>query len=202
MKKVAHPEIVVPPVAVRRAPAREVVFVPEKANVDVLLGHQGVLTRTDPEYYPAMIANYVFGGSASARLFQEVRDRLGLTYGIYSSLSSSHGAGPWSVWMTLNPSNVEQAVDVVKRLSRELVQKGLTDAELEAAKETLVGKYKVGLATNSGMAGALALFEGYGLPSDFVDEHIARLQAVTKAQVSAVLKKYFHPDSLLEVVAG
>lgn len=194
--------IEIPKVPLRKAPGREVVFVPEKANVDVYMGHQGSITRTDASYYPAAVANFIFGGAASSRLFQEVRDRQGLTYGIYSSLSASHGAGPWTIWMTLNPQNVEKALGVVQAQANRFVAEGVTDEELAAAKQTLTGKYKVGLATNSGIAGVLARFESYGFPKDFIHQHPERIEAVTREQVAEVLKKDFHPDRFFTAIAG
>jgi len=202
MPRLGGPRVTVPAVALRDVPSQETVFVSGKPNVDVLLGHQGALSRTSEDYYPAMIANFVFGGSASARLFQEVRDRLGLTYGIYSSLSAGHGAGPWQIEMTLNPANVEKALSIVREMASRLVERGLTAQELAAAKETLVGRYKVGLATNDGIAGVLATFESYGFPPDFIDRHPERIEAVTLPQVASVLRRHFHPDRMLTVLCG
>jgi zinc protease len=192
----------IPKVPVRTQPGRETVYVPDKPNVEVLFGQQGEITRADPDYYPAMLGNFIFGGAASSRLFQHVRDRLGLTYGIYSSLSASHGAGPWSVSLTLNPENVDKALPIVANMSEELVRDGVTDQELASAKETLVGKYKVGLATNSGMAGVLAIFESYGFPPDFVEQHPRKIEAVTREQVGEVLKRTLRPKDALVVIAG
>jgi zinc protease len=202
MKPQARVKVLVPAVPVRGQPGREVVFVPDKANVDVLLGTQAQIHRTDPSYYPASVANFAFGGAASSRLFQEVRDRLGLTYGIYASLSAAHGAGPWSVGMSLNPSNVDKALEVVRRLSADFARNGVNDAELSAAKETLVGHFKVGLATNSGVASALATFESYGFPEGFIAEHPRRIEAVTREQVLEVVRQSFRPKDALVVIAG
>ncbi len=192
----------IPSVPPRTEPGRQVIFVPEKANVDVMFGHQGTIRRTDPDYYPAQLANFAFGGSASSRLFQEVRDRRGLTYGIYSMITATHGAGPWTVWMTLNPGNVDKAIPLAEELARSWVANGLTDQELASAKETLVGKFKVGLATNSGMAGVLSLFESYGFPPDYYLRHPGLIEAVTKEQVAAALQKHFHPADAMLVIAG
>ncbi len=194
--------IEIPQVPLRAKPGREVTFVPEKANVDVYLGHQGSIARTDEAYYPAAVANFIFGGAASSRLFQEVRDRMGLTYGIYSSMSASFGAGPWTIWMTLNPQNVEKAIKVVQDMSAKFAKEGVTPEELAAAKQTLTGKYKVGLATNSGIAGVLANFEAYGFPPDFIHRHPEKIEAVTREQVAEVLKKGFHPEVFFISIAG
>ncbi|MFN7134838.1 MAG: M16 family metallopeptidase, partial [Myxococcales bacterium] len=194
--------IAIPAVPVRSEPGRQVTFVPDKANVDVYLGHQGQVLRTDDAYYPAAVANFIFGGAASSRLFQHVRDRLGLTYGIYSSLGATHGMGPWTIWMTLNPQNVERAITEVRTLAQQLVEKGVTDEELAAARQTLTGKYKVGLATNPGLASVIAGFESYGFPPDFVHRHPERIEAVTRAQIEEVLKQRFRPEVFFVSIAG
>jgi zinc protease len=202
MRKTGKAKVEVPDVPLRETAGKETVFVAEKPNVDVLLGHQGIIRRTDQDYYPALIGNFVFGGAPSARLFQEVRDRKGLSYGIYSSLVATHGAGPWTVSMTLNPQNVEKALPLVEEMAKELVSKGLSAEELAAAKETLVGSYKVGLSTNGGVAQVLATFESYGFSPGFVAEHPKRIEAVTREEVSAVLSRAFHPEKAHVVIAG
>ncbi|MBI5549390.1 MAG: insulinase family protein, partial [Deltaproteobacteria bacterium] len=186
----------------RDAPAREVVFVPEKASVDVLMGTPGTLRRTDPAYYPALLGNFTLGGSASARLFQTVRDQLGLTYGVSTTLEAAHGPGPWVLSMTLNPSNVEPALEAARRVAEEVRAKGITPEELAAAQDTLTGRFQVGLATNAGMAAALASFESYGFPPDFIDRHPRLIRAVTSEQVREVLQRVLHPATALTVIAG
>ncbi len=194
--------IEIPEVPIRGDVGRQVVEIPGKANVDVIVGHQSNIKRTSPDYYAASLGNFIFGGSTSARLFQEVRDRMGLTYSVYSGLDARHGAGPFSVELSLNPQNVEKALAEVTRLMRELAERGVTERELALAKQTLIGRYKVGLATNAGVAGALASFASYGLPVEMIDEHPERLSEVSLAEVNRLMATLIHPERAITVIAG
>lgn len=192
----------IPDVALRAEPGRQVVFVPEKPNVDLFLAHQGGVKRTDADYYPAQLANFALGGAASARLFKEIRDRLGLTYGVYSRLAASHGRGPIYIWLTVNPTNVEKAFESARDLVRRFADQGLSDAELRAAKDTLVGRYRVGLATNVGVASALASFENFGLGPEYLEEHARKFEAVALVDANRVARQYFRPDRFFAAIAG
>src|SRR5690606_35296136 len=115
-KKVGGPPVRVPPVPLLQAPGRVDVFMPGKSNVDLVLGHQGDVKRTDPDYYGAMMANRVLAGGVSGRLFKRVRNDEGLTYGIGSSLSTGLVAGPWTISLTVNPLAVEKALAVTNEV--------------------------------------------------------------------------------------
>jgi zinc protease len=188
----------------RAGARREFVLVREKANVDVLLGSAAPLRRAASDYYAALLANRALGESTlSSRLGLQVRDVEGLTYGIGSRFRApSLAAGPWYIAVSVNPGNVERAVESALRVLREYVEHGIRPDELEDEKSSAVGSFKVSLATSAGLAEALWNAEFYRLGLDYVDRYPQLIHAVTVEEVNAAIRKYFRPDHLTVVIAG
>jgi len=197
-------EVAVVDPAPQEGARREVVMVKDKANVDVLLGSAAPLRRDAADYYAAVLANRALGESTlSSRLGLQVRDAEGLTYGIGSRFRApSLAAGPWYIAVSVNPGNVERAIDSTLRVLREYVSEGIRPDELEDEKSSAVGSFKVSLSTNAGLAGALWNAEFHRLGLDYVERYPELVRAVTVEEVNAAIRKYFRPDHLTVVVAG
>jgi zinc protease len=187
-----------------QATRRELVFLKEKANVDVLLGLAAPLRRDARDYYAATLANGALGESTlSSRLGLQVRDREGLTYGIGSRFRApSLAAGPWYIAVSVNPTNVERAVNSALKVLRDYVTNGMTADELADEKSSAIGSFKVSLSTNAGLAESLWNAEFYGLGVDYIDRFPELIQAVTLEEANAAIRKYFRPDHLTVVIAG
>ncbi len=186
------------------APLRDIVYMPEKANVDIVMGHAGRLRRTDPEYLAAVIGNAALGYSTlSSRLGVRVRDQEGLTYGIISRFfEPSFLDGPWGVSVTVNPGNVERALAVTEQVLAQYVAEGITPEELEDEKSAFVGSFLVGLGTNGGIASQLLMAEVYGFGPAYLDQLPEQVRALTQEEVNAAIRAYVHPERLITVIAG
>jgi zinc protease len=186
------------------AARREVVLLKDKANVDILLGSPAPLRRSSPDYYAALLANNALGQSTlSSRLGLQVRDKEGLTYGIGSVFRApSLAAGPWYVGVSVNPNNVDKAINSAIGVLRNYVKNGIRPDELADEKSSAIGAFKVSLATNEGLAEALWNAEFFNLGIDYIDRFPELVQAVTIEQVNAAIRKYFRPDQLTVVIAG
>ncbi len=195
--EVTDPE---PPAAARR----ELVLVRDKANVDVLLGTAASLRRDASDYYAAMLANRALGESTlSSRLGLRVRDAEGLTYGIASRFrSASLAAGPWYIAVSVNPGNVERAIESALGVLGEYVEHGIRPEELEDEKSSAVGSFKVSLSTNAGLAAALWNAEFYRLGGADLERGLRMVGRVTVEEANAAIRKYFRPERLTVVVAG
>ncbi|MBV9927657.1 MAG: insulinase family protein [Acidobacteria bacterium] len=199
-----HAEVEVTDPAPPASMRREVVLVRDKANVDVMLGTAAPLRRDASDYYAAMLANRALGESTlSSRLGLRVRDAEGLTYGIASRFRApSLAAGPWYIAVSVNPGNVERAIESALGVLREYVEHGIRPEELEDEKSSAVGSFKVSLATNAGLAAALWNAEFYRLGLDYVERYPELVRAVTVEEANAAIRKYFRPERLTVVVAG
>ncbi len=196
------PAIPVPPAPAPR-PGAETVHLPEKANADVVLALPSDLTRTDPDFLACSLANAALGQSSlTSRLGVRVRDTEGLTYGIHSSFSAAHVAGPFVVSLTVKPESRDAALAATLDEIRKFVSGGLTEKELAEEKSSRTGRFKVDLGSNSGIAQALdaAIYYGFGVV--YLDEFPAKVAAVTKERADAAFARRVRPEAFTVVSAG
>ena len=200
----AKPAIDLPVTQLPETPRRELVAMKDKPNVDVVIGHPSRLRRSNPDYLAVMLANRALGQSTlSSRLGLKIRDEMGLTYGINSSfVDTGLGDGPFVISVTVAPENIETAINTTFEIVEEFRQLGIRDDELRDEKSSWIGSYKVGLATNSGMATQLLASEVHELGVGYLDEFPDRISAITKEEVNAAILHYFHPEFATTVVAG
>ncbi|HHQ48757.1 MAG TPA: insulinase family protein, partial [Acidobacteria bacterium] len=192
------------PPALPPAPGEELIEIADRPNVDVLLGHATTLVRGADDQAAATLANACLGQSTlTSRLGVEVRDRAGLTYGIYSRFFGTlHLPGPWGIYLGVAPENLERArrlcVDIVGRF----VEEGPTEEEVAEQRESQAGSYTVGLATNGGVARELVavLTSGEGLEA--LDGYPRSLLETSREEVAAAARRHLHPESLVLTAAG
>jgi zinc protease len=199
-----EPEINLPWTALQENPTRELVRLKEKANADVVIGHASALRRSSPDYLAALLANRALGQSTlSSRLGLKVRDEMGLTYGINSSFTDSgFGDGPFIISVTVAPSNVDKAIETSREIVEEFIESGIREDELHDEQSAWIGSFKVGLATNSGMATQLAGAEVFGLGPAYLDSFAGLVSGITKSEVDNAIRRCLHPESASTVIAG
>ncbi len=200
----APPEVNLPVTPLQPGTQRDVVAMKDKANCDVMIGHASRLRRSNPDYLQTIIANNALGESTlSSRLGLKVRDELGLTYGINSSFSKTGlGDGPFLIGVTVAPRNIDLAVDTSLEIVNDYIANGIRQEELDDEKSSLIGSFKIGLATNSGMAGQITGTEVFSLGVKYLDEYPSLISAITKEQVDEAIRKYIHPECATTVIAG
>ncbi|MBL8207008.1 MAG: insulinase family protein, partial [Blastocatellia bacterium] len=169
----AKPEINLAETTLQTTALKDIVQLQDKASVDVVMGHASRLRRTNQDYLAAIVANRALGQSTlSSRLGLKVRDEMGLTYGINSYFSDSGlGDGPYLITVTVAPENVDLAITTTQHIIEDYVTSGITEEEIADEKSSMIGGYKLGLATNSGIAGQLANTEVFGLGVSYLDDY-------------------------------
>ena len=186
-----------------QAPPTQVIGLPGTSQTSILWGYPGQLKRTDPDFYPAYIMNYVLGGDTfGSRLGKAIRDQSGLAYSVYSFDDATHGAGPFEVFLGTNPNNAQRAIYELKQITAEMRKSGVTPDEVRQAKAYLTGSYPLRLETNAGVAGQLLTAEDYGLGLDYIQKRADIINTVTVEQVNAAVQKYLQPDKAVLVIAG
>jgi zinc protease len=191
------------PASVAPAPGRETIRMPDKASADVVLMQPADLERNDPEYLACMLANSALGQSSlTSRLGVRVRDTEGLTYGIHSGFAATHLAGPFAVSLTVKPESRDAAVAATLEEIRRFLREGMTAKEIADEKSSHVGRFKVDLGSNGGMAHAIDAAVYYGLGVSYLDEFPALVGAVTKEEADAAFSKRIDPDRFTIVSAG
>ncbi len=168
----------------------------------VLLG-VAALTRADPDYFPLFVGNYSLGGGGfMSRLLREVREKRGYAYSAYSYFRPYEREGPFLVGLETRRDQAREALALARSVVGEFVKHGPTEAELNAAKKSLVGGFPLRIDTNRKMLDQIAVIGFYRLPLDWLDEFPARVQGVTLAQVKSAFARRIDPEKLSIVVVG
>lgn len=175
----------------------------DKTSVDMFLGVPVGIDNKHEDYYALMVGNYILGGNFAARLMQTVRDQMGLTYGIYSSVRgvSNGNDGYWSIWGTFAPNLLQQGKKAAEDQIKAWVA-GVQDEELTAKKETITGSYKVGLATTGGLSGQILRNTERGYADSMLDEYPSIIQKLTLEEINGAIQKYIDLEKLVIVAAG
>lgn len=191
----------VPEVApLQEASARRIAF--EAAQAQVLLGQPG-FQRADPDFLALNLANHVLGGGGfTSRLTEEVREKRGLTYSVYSYFSPALHAGAFTIGLQTRPDQADQALGVVREVLERFTTDGPTQAELDAAKANMVGGFALQLDSNKKLLGQVANIAWNDLPLDYLDTWPARVQAIPLGQVKAAFARVVQPQRMATVVLG
>lgn len=194
---VSYPEVGKPAGVVRQNPD-----LPGKTQAVTYLGYQSI-DRRDPRYYASLVLNQVLGGDTlSSRLGTTLRDQQGLTYGVYSGFSAGREAGPFTLVMQTNPRDTERAVQGALAILGQVREVGLTQTEVNTAKNALVSSYTVGLADPAALAGTFTGFYTTGLPLSELTQYQAKVNAVTLDQVNQAARELLDPGNIVIVTAG
>ncbi|MBD2021317.1 insulinase family protein, partial [Leptolyngbya sp. FACHB-36] len=181
------PKLVFPSVSLPKTSVRETRALPGKAQSVTFIGYNAI-DRRDPRYYSALVLNQIVGGDTlSSRLGTEIRDRLGLTYGIYSYFQAGITSGPFLITLQTAPEDANKAVSSTLALLQQLREKGVTPTEVESAQRALTSSYPVELADPDTLAGIILLNTVYGLSLDEIRQFPAKIKAVTPAQVNQAI---------------
>jgi len=173
-----------------------------KTQADIVLGHPG-LTRNNPDYMAAALANMVLGGfGLMGRLGTTVRDEQGLAYYAFSRLDAGLGPGPWTAVAGVNPRNLDRAIESIVAEIRRLGETEVSPEELEDAKAYMTGSLPLRLETNEGVAQALLDIRLHQLGLDYLQRYAALVNAVSAQDVQAVAARYLHADSYALAIAG
>lgn len=172
------------------------------AQAQVLVGQPGV-ARSDPDYFPLTVGNYILGGGGFvSRLMQEIREKRGLTYGVYSQFAPGRHAGAFTVSMQTRPDQATQAVALIHAELQRFVHDGPTEQELAEAKASLVNGFALRLDSNRKLLDNVAHLAWNGLPLDYLDTWTQQVNAITREQVQQAFRRVLQPDRMVTVVVG
>jgi zinc protease len=161
------------------------------------------IDRRDPDYAALYLGNQIFGGGGfGTRLMSEVREKRGLTYGVYSGFSAMQARGPFMINLQTRAELSQGTLALVKQLLADYLQSGPTQEELDNAKRELAGSFPLSTASNADIVGQLASMGFYDLPLSYLDDFVRDVQALSVEQVKAAMAKHLDPEALLVVTAG
>jgi predicted Zn-dependent peptidase len=189
---------VVPEAAVRGATLREE---RDTAQTHIVFGTDTFPLR-DPRRFPLAILTNVFGGGMSSRLFQRVREELGLAYGVYAFKQFFQGSGQLGVYVGTQASTADQAVEAIEEEYGRLAREGLPLSELTNGKQQLKGQIMLSLESPAARMGRLAGFVLHDDEYRPLDAMLAEIDRVTPAEVAAVAAEFFAPERQTVVRLG
>jgi predicted Zn-dependent peptidase len=192
------------PEAEQTAPRVETVIEVRKKDLEqshVVFGTEA-LPQHHPERYAGYALNTTLGGSMSSRLFQNVREKRGLAYSVFSGLSAYQDAGALSIYAGCANDAVAELIDVVVAEIRQMKADGLDPVELRRAKDHLKGSLMLGLESTSSRMSHLARQEMYRDQTFGLDEMLAAIEKVTAEDVLRLADRFFTDGSLAVTVLG
>jgi predicted Zn-dependent peptidase len=158
--------------------------------------------RGDDRRYALRILNTVFGGSSSSRLFREIREKRGLAYSVGSYTDAYRDAGMVALYIGTREDNVEEAFEVTGTELRRLADEDMTDEELTRAKESLKGRLVLGQESTGARMSRLASSLLFDQPLETLDEMIAKVDAVTAAEIRDVAGELYLPERFSAACIG
>ncbi|KCZ47640.1 MULTISPECIES: pitrilysin family protein [unclassified Hyphomonas] len=161
------------------------------------------LKRDDEDFFPAFVLNYTYGGGGfESRLMKTLRIEKGLTYGIYTSLSSGEHLQTWGGGGQTKNESAGEFIQGIKDEMEDFVENGVTEEELADAKAYLTGSYPLGFDSNAKIASQMMGVRQDELGIDYFDLRNDKVRAVTLEDVNRVAKEYLNPEDYLFVAVG
>jgi zinc protease len=164
---------------------------------------QPVIERADPRYFPLTVGNYILGGGGFvSRLTEQVREKRGLSYSVYSYFAPALQTGPFTIGLQTRKDQTDQALKVVQDVLEEFVSEGPTQEELQAAKDNLIGGFALRIDSNKKLLDNVANVAWYHLPLDYLQTWSAEVQKVSVKDVHQAFKGLIDPKKMVTVVVG
>lgn len=172
---------------------------PQTSLLSVLPGPK----RDDPDFWSVLVLNQVFGGGTfTSRLKMDLREQRGMVYSTGSALSIGGLRPLWSASAAFAPARSGEAIAAMAGQWRQLRDGGITQAELESARDYLLGALTLSLDSTPAMADFIASLQQDNLPATYFTDREAALRALTLDQVNAAVKRWVDPDKLVTIIAG
>ncbi len=168
----------------------------------VRIGQPG-LKRGDPDYFPLLVGNHVLGGGGLVSiLFDEVREKRGLSYSVNSYFSPMAELGPFTASLQTDNSQQDEAITVLRNELNKFITQGPTPDALKAAKQNLIGGFPLRIASNSKTVEYLAMIGFYRLPLNYLQTFTDHVAAVRIEEVRSAFQRRLDPAKMTTVVVG
>lgn len=175
----------------------------DKPSTTIVLGQADGLRYRDADTLPLRVGTAILGQGFTGRLMGTVRDREGLTYGIGAGVSADSIAdGAWSISASFAPALLDHGIASTRRVLEAWWKEGVTDAELAARKQGLVGGYFVGLSTTGGLASTILTTIQRGYDLSWLDRYPEAVRAVSREEVNRAIRTHLDPSTMVLVEAG
>ncbi len=184
---------------------------PEEVNIEIPLpttqtvfrmGQLGI-SANDKDYFPLLIGNHILGGGNLISKFAiELREKRGLTYGIYSKFTPLLAEGPFIIGFSTQKTQAHTAETLARQTLQDFIEKGPSEKELESAKQYLVGSFPLSIASNQNLLQILLKISLLKLPENYLDTYVDQVKMVQISDIQQAFKRHVQPQKLLNVQVG
>src|ERR1017187_3744821 len=174
---------------------------PGSVQTTLLMGNLAI-KRGDPDYPALVVLNEVLGAGSASRLFLNLREAKGYTYGVYSNVIARKYAGPWTAGGDLRTEVTGGAMTEFLREINRIRDEKVPDDELDAARRSVVARFALSLESPQQLIGYAITRKAYNFPANYWDKYPAQITAITADDVQRVAKKYINPATMQLVAVG
>jgi len=168
-----------------------------------LLVGQPAIKRGDKDRFALVVGNHILGGSGLvSRLSEEIREKRGLSYSTYSAFSPMRQRGPFRLGLQTRNDQADEALKILMQTLEEFMVNGPTEAELESAKNNIIGSFALNLDSNSKIVENIAMIGFYQLPLDYLDTYTTKVETITIEQIKDAFKRHVQTDKMVTVMVG
>jgi zinc protease len=174
---------------------------PGSVQTTLLMGNLAI-DRMNPDYPALVVLNEVLGAGSASRLFLNLREEKGYTYGVYSNIVARKYAGPWTAGGDLRSEVTDGAMTEFLRELNRIRDEKVSGDELEAARRSVVARFALSLESPQQLIAYAVARKAYNFPADYWDKYPAQITAVSTDDVQRVAKKYIDPATMQIVAVG
>jgi zinc protease len=168
----------------------------------ILMGTLG-LKRGDPDYFPLYVGNHILGGSGfGSRLVENVREKQGLAYSVYSYFISYKQNGPFILGLQTQKEQTQRALGIVNSTLHQFLESGPTASELADAKKNIIGGFPLRFDSNKELLEYAMVIGFYKLPLSYLDDFIKNVDKVSLDDIRDAFKRRVHPNNFVTVIVG
>lgn len=156
--------------------------------------------RLQPDYFALVVGNHILGGSGlNSRLSEEVREKNGLTYGVFSYFEPLKAFGPFLISLETRQKEADAAIKIMKQTLNKFIESGPNKQELEAAKQNLLGGFPLRIDDNQSIANYLVIIGFYQLPLDYLDQLYTNIENMTADKIRRAFQAQIKPEHMVLV---
>ena len=168
----------------------------------ILIGAPG-MARNDPDFFPLYVGNYTLGGGGFvSRLMDEVREKKGLAYSVYSYFMPLKQPGAFQIGLQTKKEQADEALQLAHKTLADFIAQGPTEKELQAAKQNIIGGFPLRIDSNRKILEYLSIIGFYDLPLTYLDDFTRNIDQVTVAQIREAFKRHIDPQAMATVIVG
>ena len=172
------------------------------SQTHIYVGQSG-MARHDPDYFALYVGNHVLGGSSLVSILgEEVRNKRGLSYSVYSYFSPMRAQGPFVMVAQTKNSQADEALEVMRDTLQAFIENGPSEEQLEASKRNIIGGFPLKIANNGSIVEYIAMIGFYDLPLDWLDTLTDKVAAVDVEDVRDAFRRRIDPAGTIAVVVG